>query len=314
MNLLEKLEPVIIFSAIILGLLFSDIEFLKNNTSSLIIPFLFLMLLGIFLEVPLNDLKKSFHNFKFTGTSLIINFIWTPLFAYFLGSILLYNHIDIWIGFFMCLVTPCTDWYLLFTKMAKGDISLSLSILPINLVLQVILLPIYLLIFFGGYNTINLVDLIFSLIVIIVIPFVLSQGIKLSLNKNYSNKITSLFSNFQIVFLSIAIFAIFNSEGESLFNNLHAISTIFLPFVLFFTVNFIIDFYLSLKLKFSYKEYASLTLTTIARNSPLALAIAITSFPNNELIAMALVIGPLIELPVLYIVSKALLKIKKGYS
>ena len=52
-------------------------------------------------------------------------------------------------------------------------------------------------------------------------------------------------------------------------------------------------------------------MTTLARNSPLALAIAVSSFPGRELILIGLVIGPLIELPVLYGVSKLLLAIKK---
>ncbi|MBP3225810.1 MAG: hypothetical protein J6M08_02670, partial [Methanobrevibacter sp.] len=69
---------------------------------------------------------------------------------------------------------------------------------------------------------------------------------------------------------------------------------------------------LSEKINFTYEEYASLTMTTLARNSPLALAIAINSFPGRELIAIALVIGPLIELPVLYIVSRFVLYIKKS--
>ncbi len=54
-------------------------------------------------------------------------------------------------------------------------------------------------------------------------------------------------------------------------------------------------------------------MTTLARNSPLALAIAVNSFPGRELILIGLVIGPLIELPVLYGVSKLLLAIKKRY-
>ena len=83
--------------------------------------------------------------------------------------------------------------------------------------------------------------------------------------------------------------------------------------MIFFIVNFILDFILSRQLDFNYENYVSLTLTTLARNSPLALALAIKSFPNNELIAIALVVGPLIELPVLYIVSRVLLYIQKKY-
>ena len=74
----------------------------------------------------------------------------------------------------------------------------------------------------------------------------------------------------------------------------------------------IIDLLISEKINFTYQEYASLTMTTLARNSPLALAIAINSFPGHELISIALVIGPLIELPVLYIVSKFCLGVKNS--
>ena len=52
-------------------------------------------------------------------------------------------------------------------------------------------------------------------------------------------------------------------------------------------------------MKFNYENYASLTMTTLARNSPLALAIAVNSFPWRELILIGLVIGPLIEVPVM---------------
>src|SRR5699024_8883468 len=57
-------------------------------------------------------------------------------------------------------------------------------------------------------------------------------------------------------------------------------------------------------LKFTYEDSVSLSMTIIARNSPVSLAIAVRAFPNQPLIALALVIGPLIELPVLAIVSK----------
>ncbi|MEE1157021.1 MAG: arsenic resistance protein [Methanobrevibacter sp.] len=312
MNLIEKLEPVILILAIIVGLILSDIEILSKNSGNLINLFLCIMIYGLFLEVPLKDLKKSFKNIKFTSTSLIINFIWTPLFGYFLGNLFLNGNIDIFIGFFMLILTPCTDWYLVFTKMAKGDLNLSLSILPINLILQLILLPIYLIIFFSSNNTINYIDLGYSLLIVIVIPFVLAQLSKVILNQDMGEKLTGFFSKYQIIFLALAVFAIFNSQGKLLFDNLNTVLTIFIPLMVFFAINTIIDLLLSQQINLTYEEYASLTMTTLARNSPLALAIAINSFPGHELIAIALVIGPLIELPVLYIVSRFVLWIKNS--
>ena len=297
MELVEKLEPIIIFSAVIIGLIFSNIQIIADNTSSLINIFLCLMLFGLFLEVPLSELKNSFKNVKFTSTSLIINFIWTPLFGYFLGSLFLKGNVDILIGFFMLILTPCTDW-------------LSLSILPINLVLQIVLLPAYLILFFSSGNSMDYTQLMYSLIIVIVIPFTAAQIVKFILNNELNEKAANLFSSLQIWFLSLAVFCIFASQGELLFENLDSVLTIFVPLILFFIANAIIDLLVSEKINFNYSEYASLTMTTLARNSPLALAIAINSFPGHELISIALVIGPLIELPVLYIVSKFCLWIK----
>ena len=315
MDLMEKLEPLLIFGAILLGLLFNNVKVLNDISPSLITIFLALMLFALFLDVPLKDIKNSFSNVKFTSTSLVINFLWTPLFGYFLGNLFLNGNIDIFIGFFMLILTPCTDWYLIFTKMSKGNVPLSLSILPINLVLQLILLPIYLLIFFSSSNTIELADLANSLITFIVIPFIASLIIKyIFKNKEtIKDKITNFFTNLQTVFLCIAVFGLFNTEASSLIANLDSIGILFVPIILFFIINFILDFIVAKKMEFTYENYASLTLTTLARNSPLALAIAINSFPHNELIAIALVIGPLIELPVLYIVSRILLTIRKSY-
>lgn len=312
MDLIEKIEPIILIFAIIIGLISSNIQILSNNTGNLINLFLCIMLYGLFLEVPLKNLKKSFTNIKFTSTTLIINFIWTPLFGYFLGNLFLNGNIDIFIGFFMLILTPCTDWYLVFTKMAKGDLNLSLSLLPINLILQIILLPVYLIIFFSSNNSMSYIDLGYSILIVIVIPFILAQLTKAILNDDINEKASDFFSNYQIVFLALAVFAIFNSTGELLFKNLNSVLTIFIPLIIFFITNTIIDLLLSEKINFTYEEYASLTMTTLARNSPLALAIAINSFPGRELIAIALVIGPLIELPVLYIVSRFVLYIKKS--
>lgn len=51
-------------------------------------------------------------------------------------------------------------------------------------------------------------------------------------------------------------------------------------------------------------DYTSLVFITMARNSPIALAIAVTAFSDQPLIALSLIIGPLLELPVLAVVSQ----------
>jgi len=106
----------------------------------------------------------------------------------------------------------------------------------------------------------------------------------------------------------------FASQGRNLFENINVVLLLLLPVLLFFMLNFILGRIVSRFLKMSYEDSVSLNLTTLARNSPISLAIAVTAFPDQPLIALALVIGPLIELPVLAIVSQLLLFIRRGKS
>jgi len=313
MGLLDKLQTIIILFAVGLGLLLGQVNIIEQYAETLVIPFLFLMLYGFFLTIPLRQLKKAFSNIKFLGANTIINFIWTPVIAWGLGSIFLADYPALWIGFIMLMVTPCTDWYLAFTGIAKGNISLSTSVLPINLILQVVLLPVYLLLFAGTIETIPITTLIESILIVLVIPFVLAHLTRFLLRKKsvLNNKIIPFFAHAQIFFLSLAIMAMFASQGSYLLENLEVIYILIIPVLVFFVINYIVGRLVGKLLKFSYEDSVSLNMTIIARNSPVSLAIAVTAFPDQPLIALALVIGPLIELPVLAIVSQILLYTRK---
>ena len=314
MGILDKLQTIIILFAVGLGLLLGQVNIIEQHAETFVIPFLFLMLYGLFLTIPLQQLKEAFSNIKFLGANTIINFIWTPVMAWGLGSIFLSDYPALWIGFIMLMVTPCTDWYLAFTGIAKGNVSLSTSVLPINLILQVVLLPVYLLLFAGTIETIPISTLIESILIVLVIPFVLAHLTRFLLRNGESvlnNKIVPFFANAQIFLLSFAIMAMFASQGSYLLENLEVIYILIIPVLLFFVINYVIGRFVGRLLKFSYEDSVSLSMTIIARNSPVSLAIAVTAFPNQPLIALALVIGPLIELPVLAIVSQIMLFTRK---
>lgn len=313
MNILEKFQTVIILIAVGIGILLGQCIFFAQNAESFIMPFLLLMLYGLFLTIPLDQFKKAFSNIKFLRSSTIINFIWTPILAWGLGAIFLADHPALWIGFIMLMVTPCTDWYLMFTSIAKGNVSLSTSVLPINLILQMLLLPVYLFIFAGTIQSVPLSTIIESIVLVLVIPFTLAHLTRYLLwNKEtfLNKKFVPFFSSAQIILLSLAITAMFASQGNYLLNNLEIIYILIIPILLYFVINFIVAQTVGKAMKFSYEDTVSLSLTIIARNSPVALAIAVAAFPDQPLIALALVIGPLIELPILAIVSQILLSLR----
>jgi ACR3 family arsenite efflux pump ArsB len=123
MSLIEKLYTFIIFLAVLTGLTLAQAEHIRANAESFILPLLVAMLYITFLQIPLEEIKNSFKNLRFTYTSVSINFVWTPLLAWLLAFVFLGDHTALYIGFIMLMVTPCTDWYLIFTGIAKGNVA-----------------------------------------------------------------------------------------------------------------------------------------------------------------------------------------------
>lgn len=305
MNLIGKLQPVIIITAALLGLLLGAVTPFGSVSSSLIEVFLMMLLYILFLSIDLKQIKKSFTNVRFTLSAVIINFVFTPLFGYLLGKIFFPGSLDIRIGLLMLLVTPCTDWYLVFTGLSKGNVELGMSILPLNLVLQILLLPVYLLVLIGSEVTMDVGSLVSSVAMVLVIPFALAYITK-AITKN-SEKFMVFLSeqgdNLQLLFLCLAVVVMFASEGKNLLDNPLLLAQMFIPLLIFFAVLFFVAQIVGRLQKFPKKDTVALNMTTLARNSPLSLAIAVVTFPEQPLVSLALVIGPLIELPVLSVIS-----------
>ncbi|ORX83116.1 hypothetical protein BCR32DRAFT_326548 [Anaeromyces robustus] len=221
------------------------------------------------------------------------------------------------IGLLMLMVTPCTDWYLVFTALAKGNVELGASILPLNLLLQILLLPVYLLIFFGGKSNITGGKIILSILLVLIIPFGLALLCKFlekrgkTLN-NIVDKIRDFDEHAEIIFLCLAIMCMFASESKPLFENPGILFKMLLPMIIFFAVNFIGVRLLGQKLKFKEEEIVPLNFTTLARESTLALAIAVAVYPDHPLIPLALVIGSLIELPSLGVITYIINNLRKN--
>ena len=312
----SKLQPLIIICAAVAGILIGQNTLVSENSGMLIEPFLMVLLFLIFLKVDLKEIGSAFKNVRFSATSLAINFIWTPIFAVLLGMVFLNDSMDMRIGFLMLLATPCTDWYLVFTSLTKGNVSLSTAILPLNLVIQVLLLPVYLLLFIGTGSSFDTGSMLLSIVYVLGIPFLLANIVKFILTRikmqERSQNIMDVHGdNMQLIILCIAIVAMFASQGDAIVDNPSLMLRMLLPLGLFFMITFFIARFVGKLSKFSFDDTTSLTFTTLARNSPLALAIAVVAFPDQPLIALVLVLGPLIELPVLSLTSWILLKMRK---
>ncbi|MCS7055448.1 MAG: hypothetical protein NZM18_04645 [Thermoflexales bacterium] len=316
MRPIEKLQSLIILGAIFIGLALSGIPGLAEPASRSILLLLMLMLTGAFLHVPLRRFGDVLHHRRVAFLSLAINFIWTPLLAWLLGWLLLRDAPALWIGLIMLLVTPCTDWYLVFTGIARGNVALSTALLPVNLALQLVLLPIYLLLLAGAVISLDAWRIVESVVLVLLLPLsaaIVLRTIVVRLRGELwlIGRALPMVQAGQIICLALAIAAMFTAQGSVLVQNPQAFLRLLVPLLLFYGVNMALALTIGRAMRASYADTASLCCTTLARNSPIALGIALAAFPEQPLIALTLAIGPLIELPILGIVSQLLLWIRR---
>ena len=309
---LDKLRPFILIASVLLGFLAGTVfvEFSKYSDSILYIA-LIVLVYSVMLSVSPTKIWGAYKNLRFFGIAWFVNFVIIPLIAWILALIFLKAHPAIFVGFILYLVTPCTDWFLVFTSLAKGDVPLGLALLPTNLILQILLIPVYLLLFAGEIVPLQFGAFLETLLVFILLPFVLTILTRMILSAIKTRQWTDEFINtilspFQLVTLTLVLFVMFAGQTQVILDNIGPLLLVLVPIIIFFIVSFIMAQFVSRGFHLPYKECALLTCTTAARNSPLVLAIAFGLFPDQPLIQVAIIIGVLIELPILILVVRLL--------
>ena len=309
MGLVDSSQTVLVLGAIVGGLLLGQASGVPAIADVLILPFLMVMLFCVFAGVPLSRLRGAVRNRRVVGSSLVVNFLWNPLLAVVLGAVFLRDHPALWVGLILLLVTPCTDWYLVFTDLADGDVALATSLLPYNLLIQLLLLPVYLFVLAGELVVVPLDLLAESILLVLVVPLLFAVAARRGFGRWqdrgwYEREVVSRLGPVGIVFLALAIGAMFASQGALLLDQPTLLALMAVPVAVFYAINLGIGFGVGRVLSFSYGELVCFNNTILSRNSPTALAIAVVAFPHEPLIPLALVIGPLLELPLLGVIAR----------
>src|SRR5699024_6696201 len=210
---------------------------------------------------------------------------------------------DLRIGLLLLLVTPCTDWYLVFTAIARGHTAIAAALLPVNLILQVLLLPIYVLLLGGDAAAVPAETLVQSVLLVLAVPLVAALLLRGLAPSRAAARIQATAGVVVVPLLCCAVTAMFAWQAPVVADHAAELLALLGPLLSFYPVLPVTATLVARALRLPAAQRVTLTMTTTARNSPIALSIAVAAFPDRPLIAVALVIGPLIELPILSVLS-----------
>lgn len=307
-SLKPYLESLLLITAIVAGSLTGLFTTFETSLTDF---FILVMLFFLFYNISLSGLFNGIRNGKYLSMALLSNFIALPIIAFLLSRLFVEPSHAIFVGLMVYLVAPCTDWFLGFTQLAHGDVEVNSALLPINLIMQILLLPVYLYVFTA--NTISIPTDAFMDVMVywVLIPFAVAQLVRLIVSKISSALLARsnvLIEWLVLVAMVLLVFSIFNTHIESLINHGQILPRVFMVILTFFVAAFFFARFISRIATFSKKEEISLTMTTAARNAPLMLVISLLFFPDVPLIHVVLVVGMLIEFPHLITITYILKK------
>ncbi len=313
----DKEKPFILLGAVVVGILLQRL--IGKELPSLIYLTeigVFFVIFAVMLPVEIKDVGKAFRKVKPTSVALFVNFIFIPAFSWTMGWLILKNYPDFWVGAILYTLTPCIGWYLIFTDIAQGDVPWGIALLPWNITLQVVLMPLYLYILVGRVIPVEVSTLIRSVGLFLAAPFVLAYITqKIVINRKgrdyFFGPFKGVLGEVKLWALVVVIISMFVSQRSLGISDIHKVGFLIAFLILFFFVLFFIAIYAGRVFKLGYEDTVTMAFTTTARNSEAVIGVAVAAFPGHPLVYLAIILGPVVELPMLLLIARALLYLRE---
>lgn len=138
-------------------------------------PVLGLLLYATFLGIPFASLGRAARDVRFMATVLVLNFAVVPLVVFGLSRFVAGDQ-ALLVGVLLVLLTPCIDYVIVFTGLAGGASDRLLAATPLLMLAQMLLLPVYLLVFVGPglVSAIDPAPFVHALVWLIIVPLALA--------------------------------------------------------------------------------------------------------------------------------------------
>jgi arsenite transporter len=323
LSTLDRWLPMWIFLAMALGIVLGKtlpglapaLDAMKLDTVSLPIAIgLLWMMYPVLARVNYAKIPALAGNTKLLTTSLGLNWVIGPALMFVLAWMLLPDHPEYRTGLIIVGLARCIAMVLIWNMLACGNNEYAAVLVALNSIFQIVMYTIlgyvYLMLIpqwlgvAGTSLNVSMWAVAKSVLIFLGIPLVAGFLTRVLLGRLkgqvwYDTQFIPRLAPTALIGLLFTIVMMFSLKGEVILNLPLDVLRIAIPLLLYFGLMFTLSFGLSYLLKFPYTDTATLSFTAASNNFELAIAVAIGVFGIASGEALAAVVGPLVEVPVL---------------
>jgi len=289
---------------------------------------LILMMYPPLTKVDFSKIPQMFKQPKLLLASFVITWIVGPFLMFLLSIFFLRDFPEYMTGLIIIGLAPCIAMVIVWNELAEGNRELTAGLVGINSLLQVFFFSLYayfyleiMLPLFGIHGLsidITVAEIAKTVGIYLGIPFVMAVISRFMIRKYMGEKwfnqtFLPFISPITLIALLFTIVVMFSLKGEMIVDIPMDVLRIAVPLVIFFGIMFFLMFFVSKRIRATYRDAAALSFTASGNNFELAIAVAIGVFGINSGQAFAGVIGPLVEVPALILLVRVAFWLKKKY-
>jgi arsenite transporter len=323
LSLLNRFLPAWIGAAMVLGVVLGRLipslndwlDKVKIGTVSLpIVIGLLVMMYPVLAKVKYSRIGEALADRRAMGLAMLFNWIIGPIVMFTLAWLLLPDLPEYRTGLIIVGLAPCIAMVLIWNDLAAGDSELAAVLVAIDAIIQVFAYALlgwfYLQVLPGwlGLETAHLNVTIWEIakVVLVFLGIPLAAGF---LTRTYGERAKGTewyeetflprigpMALYGLLFTVVVLFAL---QGHTISDRPWDVARIALPLLAFFAIMWFGAFFLARRMGFSYQRTTTIAFTAASNNFELAIAVAIGVFGVTSGEALAGVVGPLIEVPVL---------------
>ena len=337
LSTLDRLLPLWIGLAMLAGLLLGrafpglddTLEKVKVDTVSLPIALgLLLMMYPVLAKVKYSRIGHVVADRRSLAMSLVLNWVVGPAVMFTLAWLMLPDLPEYRTGLIIVGLARCIAMVLIWNDLACGNRELAAVLVALNSLFQIIafsllgyfyleLLPGWLGLDSNGID-VTVGEIAKSVLIFLGIPLLAgfltrTIGERTKGTEWYEQRFLPRIAPIALYGLLFTIVILFALQGDRITNQPLDVVRIALPLLAYFGIMWFGSFFLGLRMRLDYDRNAAIAFTAAGNNFELAIAVAIGVFGVASGQALAGVVGPLIEVPVLVGLVYVSLRLRRRY-